>query len=427
MLEFMLPFGRGHIKLQLNMEQIDQVLASTLETYCRKQDQTALVEAAMEKPIKGERLCALAKNAKNAVIIISDHTRPVPSKHIIPLMLRELRQGNPDIDITLLVATGFHRGTSREELVGKLGEEIVDREKIAVHDCRDDSRLVSLGRLPSGAELVVNKLACETDLLLSEGFIEPHFFAGFSGGRKSVLPGICSRVTILGNHCAKFISSPYARAGILNNNPMNIDMWAAARMAGLRYIVNVVINSKKEVVAAFAGEPEAAHAEGCAFLSRYCRCRAKKSPIVIATNGGYPLDQNIYQCVKGMTSAEACCAEDGVIIMIGACDDGCGGESFYKAVRDCISPGELLAEIERTPMEQTLPDQWEYQILARILNRFTVIFVAQQSAKQIITDMKMLYAGTVDEALEIALRLKGTNAGITVIPDGVGIIVDGEG
>lgn len=426
MQEFKLPFGKGYQTLRIPVTQVDQVLASTLDKEMVPQDQASLVKAAMQDPTGSQRLSELASHAKNAVIILSDHTRPVPSKYIIPPMLEELRLGNPEIDITLLVATGFHRGTRKEELISKLGEEIVNNEKIVVHDCNDESMLKSIGTLPSGAELVVSRLAYETDLLVAEGFIEPHFFAGFSGGRKSVLPGVCSRTTILGNHCSKFISSPFARAGMLENNPINVDMLTAARMAGLKYIVNVVINSKKEIIAAFAGDPEEAHRKGCEFLGRFCRCRAKKTPIVVTTNGGYPLDQNIYQCVKGMTAAEACCAPDGVIIMIGACNDGSGGESFYRALKDCVSPRALLTEIEKIPQEKTRPDQWEYQILARILSKFTVIFVAQPETRQMIHDMKMHYAETAEEALKMAFVLKGRNTGVTVIPDGVSVIVDSE-
>lgn len=426
MQEFKLPFGKMYQKLCIKASQIDQVLVSAQETELLPKDQASLVKNAMLNPIGGDRLFELARNAKTAVIILSDHTRPVPSKYIIPPMLEELRLGNPGIDITLLVATGFHRGTRREELIGKLGEDIVSNEKIVVHDCNDESMLINIGTLPSGAQLVINRLAYEADLLVAEGFIEPHFFAGFSGGRKSVLPGICSRTTILGNHCASFISNPYARAGILEKNPINIDMWAASEMAGLRYIVNVVINSKKEIVAAFAGDPKEAHKKGCEFLGSICRRKARKSPIVIATNGGYPLDQNIYQCVKGMTAAEACCSPGGVIIMVGACNDGSGGDSFHRALKDCESPQELLAYIEKIPMEKTNPDQWEYQILARILSKFTVIFVAQPEVKQMILDMKMLYSETAEEALKTALKIKGKDAGVTIIPDGVSIIVDTE-
>ena len=179
-------------------------------------DEAAEVRRALDAPIGSPPLEELASKAENAVVISSDHTRPVPSRIIMPQILERLRRGNPRIDITILIATGFHRPTTEAELIEKFGAEIVKREKIAVHDSGDDSQLVHLGKLPSGGDLVVSRLAAETDLLVAEGFIEPHFFAGFSGGRKSVLPGVASRRTVLANHCAEFIMHPKARAGILD-------------------------------------------------------------------------------------------------------------------------------------------------------------------------------------------------------------------
>ena len=207
------------------------------------------------------------------MIIASDHTRPVPSKIIIPPLLEEIRSVNPSADITFLIAAGCHRDTKREELVDKFGEDIVNNETIVVHDCTDRENLVSLGILPSGGELYINRLAYEADLLISEGFIEPHFFAGFSGGRKSVLPGVAARESVLANHCSEFIAHPNARTGILKDNPIHEDMLWAAKRAKLAYIVNVVINEKKEAIYAVAGDVEKAHLAGCEFL--YGLCRAK--------------------------------------------------------------------------------------------------------------------------------------------------------
>ena len=151
----------------------------------------------------------------------------MPSRHILPFLLAELREGNPDIEITLLVATGFHRPSSAGELEAKLGSEIYHRERIVIHDSRDAGSNVDVGVLPSGARCVIDRTAADAELLVAEGFIEPHFFAGFSGGRKSVLPGICDQVTVLGNHCSQFIASPCARTGVLEGNPLHRDMLEA--------------------------------------------------------------------------------------------------------------------------------------------------------------------------------------------------------
>lgn len=388
--------------------------------------QSERVRMAMADLIGSYPLEKLVKGKRNMVVITSDHTRPVPSRTIMPLILEEARRGNPDIDITILVATGFHRATTRDELIDKLGSEIVESEKIVIHDSQDQSELVRLDDLPSGGELWINRLAVETDLLIAEGFIEPHFFAGFSGGRKSVLPGVAGAETVLANHCAEFISSPDACTGSLDDNPIHRDMMFAADQVDLAYIVNVVIDEDKRIVKAFAGDYEKAHLAGCAFLSELVEIELPSADIVITSNGGYPLDQNIYQAVKGMTAAEAAVNDGGVIIMVAACNDGHGGRSFYDHLAQAESPAALLEKVALIPRNKTLPDQWEFQILARILNRHTVIMVTDQCDAQMIRDMHMEHSESVEDALKRAYDLKGDAASVAVIPDGVSVIVKRE-
>lgn len=424
-MQIKLPYSTTGMMLHLEDDLDVEVLASSIESM-PKSDKTEdeIVLEAMENPIGSPKLSELSRGKEKVVIICSDHTRPVPSRHIIPFMLKEIREGNPDAKITLLIATGFHRATTREELIGKFGEEIVDREHIVVHDSQDMDSMVNMGVLPSGAPLLINKVAAEADLLVSEGFIETHFFAGFSGGRKSVLPGVSSKVTVLGNHCSKFINSPYSRTGILENNPIHKDMVAASQMAGQRYIVNVIIDGDKKVVHAVAGDAIKAHEAGCAFLENYCQVTPqRRADIAISTNGGYPLDQNMYQSVKGMTAAEAAAKEDGILIMVSNCGDGHGGEGFYKALRDCESPAALMEEILRVPQDETKPDQWEYQIQARILMKHKVIYVMCEEYRAMAREMGFLTAADVNEALAMALEEKGRQAHITVIPDGVSVMV----
>ncbi|MDD4075109.1 MAG: lactate racemization operon protein LarA, partial [Eubacteriales bacterium] len=223
--------------------------------------------------------------------------------------------------------------------------------------------------------------------------------------------------------CSKFIDSPFARTGILDGNPIHADMVAAARMAKLRYCVNVIIDENKRTVAAFAGGPIDAHAAGCAFLRPYCEVSAKPSDIVITTNGGAPLDQNIYQCVKAMTAAEAAAKEGGVIILCAACADGAGGESFYRSLKDCESASALYESIMETPQQSTIPDQWESQILARILKKHRVVMVTRPVLADTVRDMKMEYAASLQEALKRAYAITGEGASLTVIPNGVSVIV----
>lgn len=417
------PYDKDELSFTLPRRRLAGVFAPALAQKRPAFPEKEILARALAEPFGSLRLEELARGKRSAVIIASDHTRPVPSKLIMPALLSALRQANPGMQISILIATGFHRASSNEELRYKFGDEIVENERIIMHDCRDKNFLLSLGRLPSGGELWLNKLALQCDLLLAEGFIEPHFFAGFSGGRKSVLPGIAGEQSVLSNHCAEFIDSRQARAGCLEGNPMHEDMLWAAQKAGLAFIVNVILNQDKQIIAAYAGHPESAHLAGCEKLRRLALCEVPESQIIIVGNGGYPLDQNIYQAVKGMSAAESAIAPGGVIIMLAACRDGHGGEAFYRSLAEASSPLELLQKIRRVPAAKTRPDQWESQILARILAKNPVIMVSEPKNHALIEAMHMLAATDVEQALQMAREKTGAKAKIAVIPDGVAAIV----
>ncbi len=417
-----LPFYKGHIDLNIEEEKIAGVLVSKTESYKVDKTEQELVRDALENPINSLSLSVLCKDKKHVVVISSDHTRPVPSHITMPIILEEIRKYNKDIKITILIATGMHRPTTHEELVNKYGEKIVTEEEIVIHNAYDDKEMTFKGILPSGGELWVNKLVDECDFLMSEGFIEPHFFAGFSGGRKSVLPGIASKKTVLWNHNARFIASKYSRAGNLKDNPIHRDMLFAAKQVNLQFILNVVINGEKKIIKAFAGDLEDAHAHGCNLVKEIAQVEPIHSDIVITTNGGYPLDQNIYQTVKGMTAGEACVNEGGVIIICSSCADGTGGDFFYHLLADSKDAHDAYQKLNDVAPENTEFDQWEAQILARILCKATVIIVTDKCDPKIITDMHIKHAYTIDEALEKAYNIVGKDKLVTVIPDGISVI-----
>ena len=421
MLQVHLPYGKE--KLSCALPDSARILTSRLGSYVPEASQEQLIEKAMAAPMGSAPLEELARGKEKVVIICSDHTRPVPSKLILPPMLSAIRRGNPQAEINLLIATGCHRGTTKEELLDKFGPEICQKEHIVIHDCGQQDMLTEVGTLPSGSKLELNKLAVEADLLLAEGFIEPHFFAGFSGGRKSVLPGIASRTSVLGNHCSEFIAHPRARTGLLEGNPIHEDMLWAAKRAKLRYIVNVVLNEEKQVIHAVAGDPEQAHAAGCAFLLSLCQAKPKMADIVITTNGGYPLDQNIYQAVKGMTAAEATVNPGGVIIMLAKSNDGHGGEAFYRQLSQEPDMEKTMGIFMARGRDETEPDQWQSQILLRILGRAKVFYLSEQP-DALIRQLHMTPVHSVEEALEQAKAFLGkTDPTITVIPDGIGVMV----
>ena len=417
------PYGRGHLSIDIPQNRYAGLLVSELGGMSPAVPPTEAVQKALRQPINTPALSEMVKGKRNIVIVTSDHTRPVPSKILSPAILAEIRKNNPAANVTFLIATGCHRAPTHEELCYKFGDQLVAREKIVVHDC-DRSDMESLGRLPSGGELVLNKIGLEADLLLAEGFIEPHFFAGFSGGPKSILPGIASRKTVLYNHNAVFIGHSKSRTGIIEGNPLHLDMQHAAKAANLAFVCNVVLNARQEILFVAAGDPKTAHQKGCDFLNAHSRVKAKKADIVITTNGGYPLDQNIYQAVKSMTAAEACVVPGGVIIAASACIDGHGGEDFYQTFVKSQSPQQILSQIEETPVEQTTVDQWQSQIFARVLSKAKVIFLSD-APDDMVKAFHMTPAKSLARALEIADSMLNRQGGMVLaIPDGVSVIVE---
>ncbi len=421
-----IPFGKTHLDLNLEDSRLRGILVSKLHELKSTRPERDIVKDAMRSPVGTPTLAELARGKKRFVVVTADHTRPVPSRITLPLILEEIRQGAPDAEILILIATGCHRPMTEAEMRDRFGNDVFERERFLVHDASDNSSLVSIGTLPSGGDCIVNKAVLDCDLLLSEGFIEPHFFAGFSGGRKAVLPGSASRASVLANHCAEFIASDRARTGILDGNPIHRDMIYAGRTAKLAYIVNVVLDADKKVVAAFAGDMDAAHRAGCAFLEKYALVKAIPADLVVTSNGGYPLDQNLYQAVKSMTGAEATCRKGGVIIVASECSDGHGGADFARTFEKIKTAEGVMAEILKRGRNQTEPDQWQIQIFCRVLMHASVIMVTGKGApREMVEKLNMKWAPTLAEAMRMAEGILGNpRAEVTVVPDGIGVIVE---
>ena len=303
------------------------------------------------------------------------------------------------------------------------GDKIVDEERIVVNNAFRKEDFDFVCKLPSDAELWVNREALTCDLLITEGFIEPHFFAGFSGGRKSILPGICNAATVNENHSYKAVSNPHAAAGVLEGNPIHEDMLCAAKAVHVQFILNVALDAQKKIIAAWAGDLEKAHAEGVKFVRSLAQCPVVEGDIVVTSNGGAPLDQNIYQSVKGLTAAEASAKEGAVLIMCAELADGTGGEGFYTSLRDCETPAAHFEQCVNTPQSETIPDQWESQILARILMKHRVIFVSRPEMEKTLREMKLDYAPDLETAMAMAKQDKGENASVTLIPSGISVMV----
>jgi nickel-dependent lactate racemase len=395
-----IPYYTSTLDLHVDEANLQAVITAKTDEYKTEKTEEELVEDALEHPIGTPKLSELAKGKNKVVLVTSDHTRAVPSKLTLPILLKEIRKGNPDADITILIATGLHRETTKEE-----------QRRMFEFVCG----------LPSGAELWVNKLALHCDLLITEGFIEPHFFAGFSGGRKSILPGICNAATVNENHSYKAISSPYATTGVLAHNPIHEDMVCAARAVNVQFILNVALNGEKRVIAAFAGDLEEAHAKGVSFVRNLAQCPEITGDIVITSNGGYPLDQNLYQSPKAVATAEACCRDGGVIIMCASCFDGMGGTHFEKLIVKG-SVDEIDQYLSQIPPKETIPEQWCAQIYSRILKKHKVILVTTYLDHELVKKANMIPASSPDEALAMAYEMMGKDARVVVIPDGVAVL-----
>ncbi len=420
-----IPYGKSTQKLEVSESRLRACLTPSHEQAAAPglEEQQALVRRALENPVGSARVSEIARGKKNIVVITSDHTRPLPSAVTLPLYLEEIRKGSPDADITILIATGVHRFPTEAEMRSKFGDSICDHEKLVIHDANRAEDMTLMGTLPSGGELWLNHLVAEADLVVSEGFVEPHFFAGYSGGRKSILPGVAGRKTVLYNHNAHFIAQPQSRQGNLKDNPIHRDMLFAAEQAKLAFILNVLLDGDKRIIAAFAGDSQEAHEAACELCRKQTSVPAVEADIVVTSNGGYPLDQNIYQCVKGLTAAEACVHQGGVIILCAGLGDGHGGAGFYHWFADRRNADEVMRDIVNVPAGETHMDQWQAQILARVQQKARCIFVTTEDNRAMLEDMHMGWAATVNDAMAIASAMLGQEASVTVIPDGVGVIV----
>lgn len=417
-----IPYGRSYITCKIDENNLKAVLNLPFSDKDENVSEESIVKNALRNPIDSLPLDEISKNKQKAVLITNDHTRAMRSMVTIPILLEEMRRYNPNIDITILIATGLHRPTTEEEMRNMFGDEVVDNEKILVHDAFDDSAMVEVGKLPSGAIFTVNRALLETDIIITEGFIEPHFFAGFSGGRKSIMPGSCSYKTVVANHSYKFIKDENAKGGELDKNPINMDLEKAARMVNTAFTLNVVLDKDKYIEAAFAGDIINAHRKGCDYVVTHSKVDAVKGDIVITGNSGYPLDQNVYQTPKAVYTAYSCCKEDSIIIMCAQCEDGIGGDEFEKLMR-MGTPKEIDEFLSKIEPEDTIPEQWCAQIYSNLMMKHKIILVTDVLSKETVEELNLIHASNIDEALEIAYAEKGRDASVVVIPDGVRVIV----
>lgn len=351
-------------------------------------NQLAAVRAALRNPIGTQPLQFLVESSDRVGIIFSDITRATPYEVLLPAIFAEMPHVRPE-NITLYNATGTHRRNSQRELEQILGPGIVGRYRIVQNDCEDDASHRYVGTTSGGnaIELLSDFLDCDVKILT--GFIEPHFFAGFSGGGKAVMPGLAGLGTVQANHSAQYMDHPMARWGITRGNPLWEDVREAASFAAPLFLVNVALNRNQQITAAFAGDYVEAHAVGCEYVKAHAMVRVHAPyDIVVTSNSGHPLDLNMYQAVKGMSVASQIVKPGGHIIIAADCWDGIPAHGKYgQLLSEASSVDELLERI-RTP-GFVMQDQWQAQIHALICKSATVHFYSENLTNQQIEDSFM--------------------------------------
>jgi nickel-dependent lactate racemase len=378
-MKIQLEYGKNGLEVDLpepGLEIIEPHFVAGLR------DEAQALRQALGNPISSRPLCEVVSASDSVAIIFPDRTRAMPSDRVLPVLLSQLGHVPRD-KITLINAVGTHRENNRDELIAMLGRSIVENYRIVQHRPKDKNSMVFLGKSSFGNEIWVNRDFMEARVKILTGFIEPHFFAGFSGGPKAVLLGVGAFESILHNHSASMLDSPFATWGETERNPIYQEMSEIAALAKPDFILNVTMNRSRQITGVFAGDWRQAHRQGCEFARR-CVMQPVTEPYdaVITTNSGFPLDMNLYQAVKGMSGAARIVKPGGSILIAAECSDGVPAEGHFRSLlHSCQSPAELLDMVRSFP--EPVHDQWEVQILAQILLKAKVYLYSSLSDAEV--------------------------------------------
>jgi len=421
--KFIFPYGERKIEVKIPLRNAPQILK--IKEPKGLSNETGEILRAIQNPLKSEPLKNLLKPRSKVALIISDITRPVPNHKIVPCILDELSKVPvPLNNITMIVATGMHRANTENELKSMLGKKVVEKIKIINHDSLNSDNLTSFGETSYGTPLEINKIVAGADVNIATGYIEPHEFAGFTGGRKSILPGVSGIETIKRNHRPEMIDHPKAKIGILKGNPIHEDMVEGAEIVGLDFIINVILNSRKEIVKVLAGDFYHAHLEGVEYYRRYAAPDIVKRADIVIASSGYPLDGDLYQSIKSVISSESFVNEGGVIILLTESRDGLGPGIFGKWMRTITSLDEVAPRIRK---EGYSPELDHCYLLAKILRKLKLIIVTQNpSVRSIKFSKRLQTTSSIDKALKIALAEKGQEASIIGLPYAPRFVVKGD-
>jgi nickel-dependent lactate racemase len=379
-------------------------------------DQIGAVREALANPINHPPISGSVTKGQKVAIIFSDITRATPYPVILPPLLDALSH-LPDDHITFFCATGTHRPATPEELNIILGKEVTGRYRIRQNSASDPSQQKFAGTTSSGNRILLNKEILEYDLRILTGFIEPHFFAGFSGGGKALMPGMASLETVRNNHAIRNLEHPKTRWGHTYGNPLWEEVTEAAELASPLFLLNVTLNRDKEITGVFAGELREAHSRGCAFAKENAMAPLKgEFDVVITSNSGYPLDLNIYQSVKGMSAAERVVKKGGTIIIAAECRDGIPEGSDYQAILTSVdSVGALMNFIRKH--EPDYQDTWQVYFQAMIQIKADV-YLYSNLDPEIVKSAHLKPVGNINQLILRLVDKYGPDTRICVLPEG---------
>ena len=363
-----LAYGSGQLSIDVpsNTSIVEPTFIPKLK------DVEAAISQALKNPLNSRPLKDIAQPHHKIAISVCDITRPMPTKTILPLMLKEIEH-IPKSQIFILVATGTHRSNTKQELIEMLGQNIYNSYQIICHNAFEQKSLRKIGTTSNNIEIFLNRIWVESDIRITTGFVEPHFFAGFSGGPKMVAPGLAGFQTIMELHSAEFISNPYSKWGILDKNPIHESIKEIAQKSKVHFALDVTINKNQEITNVYAGNLFTMHKKACIDVRKSAMQKVQNLfDLVITSNSGYPLDQNLYQTVKGMSAAAQIIRDNGIIICAAECKDGIPDHGEYGHIlRSETSPKKLLEKIMLN--KNTKHDQWQVQIQAQIQIKAQVI------------------------------------------------------
>ena len=380
-------------------------------------DARSILAGTLRNPIGKRPLRDLVQRTQKVAISVCDITRAQPRQTMLEALMPEM----PNLrlsDVTILIATGTHRQNTADEIERMLGRELARGCRIVCHNARDSASLVHVGDTPNGVRILLNREWVESDFKITTGFVEPHFFAGFSGGPKMVAPGLAGLETVMELHNAARIGSPNATWGVTHGNPIHDDVREIARMTGVDFALDVTLNRDQMITAAFAGDLLQEHAAACAFAKQNAMRRVEEPfDIVVTTNSGYPLDQNLYQSVKGLSAAAKIVREGGTIICAAECRDGIPNHGSYgQILASRSSPRELLDMIMSPGYSH--PDQWQVQIQAQIQLKARVLFKSDRLGAEQIRAAHFQPVEDISAAVTQAVREAGPDAKVCVLPQG---------